>query len=164
MKFVSRCSVNESPRWANTGHWSVGTKASCPASGRVGMACRGFYGTTYSMATEHRNLPVSQSLPIIARTGCSIQRHNMARGQGDYNKLSMKDAIPSTSSRTIICSKFCTTRTAGDQKNVRLIRNFVLDDVFWMEERRESLGELYALCDNSSYNCSSYAESTVCTD
>ena len=27
-----------------------------------------------------------------------------------------------------------------------------------MENRRESLGELYELCDNSSYNCSGYAE------
>ena len=33
-------------------------------------------------------------------------------------------------------------------------------DVFWMRKRRERLGELYELCDNSSYNYSSYAEST----
>ena len=30
-----------------------------------------------------------------------------------------------------------------------------------MRKRRESLGELYELCDNSNGNCSSYAESTV---
>ena len=33
---------------------------------------------------------------------------------------------------------------------------------FWMGKRRESLGELDELCDNSSYNCSIYAEFTVC--
>ena len=30
-----------------------------------------------------------------------------------------------------------------------------------MGERKESLEDLYELCDNSSYNCSSYAVSTV---
>ena len=33
-----------------------------------------------------------------------------------------------------------------------------------MGNRRENLGELYELCDNSSYNCSSYAEFTVFID
>ena len=33
-----------------------------------------------------------------------------------------------------------------------------------MGKRREILGELYELCDNSSYNCSSVAESTVCDE
>ena len=32
-----------------------------------------------------------------------------------------------------------------------------------MGKRRKSLGELYELSDNSSYNCSSYAEFTVVT-
>ena len=30
-----------------------------------------------------------------------------------------------------------------------------------MGKRRESLGELYELCDNSTHNCSTYAEFTV---
>ena len=38
---------------------------------------------------------------------------------------------------------------------------FELDDVLWMGKRGESLGELYELCDNSSDNCSNYAEFTV---
>ena len=50
----------------------------------------------------------------------------------------------------------------GTRKNVRVIRNFEWDDVFWMGKRRKSLGGLYELCDNSSCNCSSYAEFTVC--
>ena len=44
--------------------------------------------------------------------------------------------------------------------NVRVIRNFELDNVS-NGKRRESLGELYELCDNSCHNCSSYAEFTV---
>ena len=47
------------------------------------------------------------------------------------------------------------------ETNVRVIQNFELDDVFLMGKRRESLEELYELCDNSSYSCSSYAEFTV---
>ena len=38
---------------------------------------------------------------------------------------------------------------------------FKWDDVLWTGQRRESLGHLYELCDNSSNNCSTYAESTV---
>ena len=49
----------------------------------------------------------------------------------------------------------------GPEKNVRVIRYFESDDVFRMGKRSDSLGELYELCDNPSYNCSSYAESTV---
>ena len=52
----------------------------------------------------------------------------------------------------------------GPEKNVRVILSFELDDVFWMGKRRGSLGELYVLCDNSSYNCSSYAAFTVFSD
>ena len=59
-------------------------------------------------------------------------------------------------------SKLGITRRAGDQKDVRVIRNLELVQCFLrMGERKESLGELYDICDNSSYNCSNYAESTV---
>ena len=51
--------------------------------------------------------------------------------------------------------------TAWDHKKyVRVIRK--LETMFFrMGKRRESLGELYVLCDNSSYKRSSYAEFTV---
>ena len=45
-------------------------------------------------------------------------------------------------------SNLCTTRTAGNQKKMfRVIQNFEFDVVFWMKKRRESLGELYELCE-----------------
>ena len=52
----------------------------------------------------------------------------------------------------------------GTRKNVPGRRNFELDDVFRMGKRRKSLGikllcdNLREICDNLSYNCSSYAE------
>ena len=53
------------------------------------------------------------------------------------------------------------TQQLGIRKSFRVIRNFEIDDVFQMGKRKESLGELYELCDDSSYNCSGYAEFNV---
>ena len=55
------------------------------------------------------------------------------------------------------CTSYATIRII----TVRVIRNFELDDVFEWRNWGKSLGELYELCDNSSYNCSSYTEFRV---
>ena len=51
----------------------------------------------------------------------------------------------------VLYSKFCITLTV----------EFRVKPCFWIGKRRESLEKLYELCDNSSYNCLSYAESTI---
>ena len=63
--------------------------------------------------------------------------------------------------RGLLYSKLCITQTAGDQKKCWIYTEFRVRRCFLNGERRESLEELYELCDNSSYKCSSYAKFTV---
>ena len=60
-------------------------------------------------------------------------------------------------------SRLCITRTAWDQKKCSSYKEFRVRRCFLNGKRREGLRELYEFWDNSSYNCSSYAEFTVST-